>query len=265
MDIPPLKSLKILLIGEYCRDRYLFGTVDRVSPEAPVPIFKSAETTETEGMGGNVGKNLEALGNKVVFIHNEEPIKKTRVIDKRYNQQLLRIDDEDIPLKPCKPSYLPDFTKYDGIVVSDYDKGFLPLGVLADLTNEAWLCNVPIFLDTKKSYLGGVQNAFVKMNEPEYARLRTASHCTSNEYIITKGDKGAEWKGKMYPTKKVNLFDPTGAGDTFLSAFATSYLRNPMLKDTERIEKAIYFANSCAAVSVTKLGCYAVKPEEIHE
>ena len=67
------------------------------------------------------------------------------------------------------------------------------------------------------------------------------------------------YRGTVYPAKEVSLADPTGAGDTCLAACSTAYLSGGS------IPEAIKFANSCAAVSVTKLGCYAVRPEDINE
>ena len=257
MDIQQLKSSKILLLGELCLDKYLFGTADRISPEAPVPVVKINEWKEKEGMGGNVKSNLTALGSDVTFIHNEEPIQKTRIIDSRYHQQLFRLDREDTPVAKLDVKTLPNFKDFDAIVVSDYDKGFLPLHVLGEISDRAYTSNVKLFIDTKKNYLNGVKGAYVKLNEFEYNAL--AHEDKSNEYVVTLGSKGTKYKDTIYPAKEVNMFDPTGAGDTFLSAFVSCFLT------TENMETAIKFANKCAAVSVTKLGCYAVTKEDIYE
>jgi len=62
MDTQQLKSFKILLIGDNCLDVYRYGSVDRISPEAPVPVFKFSHEETKPGMAGNVARNLEALG-----------------------------------------------------------------------------------------------------------------------------------------------------------------------------------------------------------
>ena len=57
--------MKILVIGESCRDVFIYGACDRLAPEAPVPVFNPLRTVENGGMARNVYKNLEALGAKV--------------------------------------------------------------------------------------------------------------------------------------------------------------------------------------------------------
>ena len=61
MITPPQKPYQILLIGDSCIDEYQYGTVDRISPEAPVPIFKYIRSEEKPGMVFNVRNNLEKL------------------------------------------------------------------------------------------------------------------------------------------------------------------------------------------------------------
>ena len=63
--------LKILLIGETCRDVYHFGRTARLSPEGPVPIFIPSKTIDKSGMASNVYENICALGHDVTFLSNE--------------------------------------------------------------------------------------------------------------------------------------------------------------------------------------------------
>ena len=93
-DILQPNSLNVLLIGDSCVDEYKIGTIDRLSPEAPVPVIKIVETESVPGMAANVKKNLEHLGVYPDFITNEQTILKTRYIDKRSGQHMLRVDDE---------------------------------------------------------------------------------------------------------------------------------------------------------------------------
>ena len=62
MDIQQQKLYKILLIGDSCEDIYHFGTCQRISPEAPVPILKKAYEEIRPGMSANVAANLESFG-----------------------------------------------------------------------------------------------------------------------------------------------------------------------------------------------------------
>ena len=80
---------------------------------------------------------------------------------------------------------------------------------------------------------------------------------TIHNLIITKGGKGAEYQGKLYPAEKVNVFDVVGAGDTFLAALTYGYLKYGT------IEEAIPLANKAAAVAVSHRGTYVLTEEDV--
>jgi bifunctional ADP-heptose synthase (sugar kinase/adenylyltransferase) len=94
----------------------------RLNPEAPVPILNYKRVETKQGMAWNVYNNLKSFGLDVYMMTNEEKIIKTRYIDEKTNQQILRVDEE----VHCKPMdcEIPN-EKYDAIVISDYDKGFI--------------------------------------------------------------------------------------------------------------------------------------------
>ena len=69
-----LKQFRVLLIGDSCTDEYVYGTCDRLNPEAPVPILNFNRKETTDGMAMNVRKNLMSFGMKVYVLTNEEPI-----------------------------------------------------------------------------------------------------------------------------------------------------------------------------------------------
>ena len=77
--------------------------------------------------------------------------------------------------------------------------------------------------------------------------------------IVTLGEKGAKYENKIYPTKKVEVFDVCGAGDTFISALCSYYIV------TKNMIDSIKFANKCAGFVVQKIGTYSIKEEDIHE
>ena len=116
------KQFKVLLIGDSCTDEYVYGTCERLNPEAPVPILKFNRRETTKGMAWNVRDNLMSFGMEVYIATNEETIIKTRYIDEKYNQQILRVDDEP-SVKPMDYE-LPDY-EFDALVISDYNKGCL--------------------------------------------------------------------------------------------------------------------------------------------
>jgi D-beta-D-heptose 7-phosphate kinase/D-beta-D-heptose 1-phosphate adenosyltransferase len=239
-----------LLIGDSCIDEYFIGTCDRLSPEAPVPVMKINNYYTTQGMAANVKNNFARLGIEVDFITNDATITKTRYIDQRSGQHLLRVDNEP-QFSEWSGRTAHPLTDYDIIVISDYDKGFITYEQIEIIVKE---CSCPIFIDTKKTNLARFEGAFVKINNKEYGLAKT--FCSN--IITTMGDQGARYNGKIYPVPKVGLVDVCGAGDTFLAALVYQYLM------TSSIEEAIMFANQAGAISVQHQGNYAPSLEEIN-
>ena len=246
------KQFKILLVGDNCQDVYVFGEVNRISPEAPVPVFQPMKEIVKDGMAGNVLKNLEALGCNVDFHHTETSSKK-RLIDLKSKQHLLRID-EDATCTPIPPKFLSedDLASYDAVVISDYNKGTV------DYPFIEWIRKSfkgPIFVDTKKHDLGAFERCFVKVNAHEYSLAKTLP--SPKWLIVTRGENGAEHDGALYLPRIVDIADVCGAGDTFIAALTYKYL------ESKSIERAIDFANKAASITVQHVGVYAPTLEEI--
>ena len=237
--------MNVLLIGDSCEDRYFYGDAKRLSPEAPVPILEYRRGVTSEGMAMNVFNNLKAFGVSINMITNEEKIIKTRFIDEKSNQQILRSDEEP-EIKPF-PYKMPE-NKYDILVISDYNKGFISQEKMYELVE--WF-DGPVFIDTKKRYVP--DRCYVKVNDIEYENLETKT----DNLIITRGGEGAEYRGKLYPAEKVKVFDVVGAGDTFLAALTYGYL------NYGSIEEAIPLANKAAAIAVSHTGTYVLKEEDV--
>ena len=242
------KQFKILLIGDDCKDIYQYGTIDRLSPEAPVPVFVPTYTEERDGMAGNVANNLEALGCHVNYLHGKTSTK-TRIIDARSKQQIVRIDN-DVKSTPLTfETAIPNV--YDAIVISDYNKGT----VTYELIEELIATKIPVFVDTKKTDLGRMQGAWVKINDLEYSKI--TSECSG--LIVTHGANGASVMHHdiTCPAPNVEVSDVTGAGDTFLAAFAYQYI------NTKNLLQSTKFAIDASAVTVQHFGVYAPILEEI--
>ena len=246
--MPQQKQLKVLLIGDSCTDEYVYGSCERLNPEAPVPILKFNRKETKKGMAWNVRENIESFGIEVYMITNQETITKTRYIDEKYNQQILRVDNEP-DLKPMEYD-LPD-EHFDALVISDYDKGFLSNEKVFELVE--WF-DGPVFIDSKKTKLPK-ESCFVKINDLEFSKLDNPA----DNLIITRGSKGAEYQGELYPGEKVDIFDAVGAGDTFLSALVYFYLKYG------KIEEAIPYANKAAAIAVSNFGTYILTKEDVNE
>jgi len=243
--------MKVLLIGDTCEDRYFYGDVKRLNPEAPVPILEYRRAVTSKGMAWNVRENLMSFGVEVYISTHPEEIIKTRYIDEKSNQQIMRYDEEP-EITPISFEFPDEWkTTYDALVISDYDKGFITQEKLFELSN--WFQG-PVFIDTKKICIPG--NAFIKVNEYEFKKI---THFIPDNMIITKGGEGTEYQGKLYPAEKVNVFDVVGAGDTFLAALTYGYLKYG------RIEEAIPLANKAAAVAVSHRGTYILTQEDVDE
>ena len=239
--------MKILVIGDSCTDVFVYGEIERICPEAPVPVFKPIRKTENGGMAKNVKNNLEALGLEVDIITNPNDIKKIRYVDDKSNQMVMRIDEHDY-CEPVNPYHLDfDEDKYDAIIISDYCKGFL------SEEDIEYICNYKnVFIDTKKKLGNWVKNAnFIKINDlehkknfeviPDYPDLE-------NKLIVTQGKHGCIFKGEVFPTEEVPVKDVSGAGDTFLAGLVFEYVRS------NDIKKSIKFAQNCTAKVVQKHG-----------
>lgn len=155
ITIPNFESTRLLVVGDVMLDRYWFGDVNRISPEAPVPVVRIEKKDERLGGAANVARNAAALGAQVglmgivgdddagkiisslltdLSVHNHlsidddiDTIVKLRVISRQ--QQLLRIDFEEEPTNNSLAHKLTQFNEhvadYDVVVFSDYNKGAL--------------------------------------------------------------------------------------------------------------------------------------------
>ena len=248
--IQQLKQFRILLIGDDCHDIYTYGYVNRISPEAPVPVFEPQYTIHKDGMAGNVCKNLEALGCTVNFLHGKSS-EKNRLIDARTKQQLLRMD-QDVASDPITfDTSIPP--GYDAIVISDYNKGTVTYELIEELVKSV---NIPIFVDTKKTDLARLTGCYVKINALE--KSRATSLPDSEHLIVTHGGNGAVWNGWVYAAEIVgDVTDVCGAGDTFLAALVYEFLKTGHMPD------AVKFANKASSITVQHVGVYAPRLEQI--
>ena len=242
--------MKILLVGDNGIDQYQFGTVTRISPEAPVPILNYTHTVTKPGMAANVKDNLERLGVVVDFLHGHKTCIKTRVIDSKTGQHLVRLD-QDRPSRAVKIDYT-NIDQYNAIIVSDYNKGSVEYETIEDLRKNY---SGPIFVDTKKSDLARCEGCYVKINQLEYEAAKTYP----TELIVTLGRDGVRYKEHTISTPQVEAFDVCGAGDTFLSALAYNFVLSA------DILEAIRFATRAASVTIQHIGVYSPTLEEIEQ
>ncbi|XP_069177136.1 bifunctional protein HldE-like [Procambarus clarkii] len=241
-------DFKILVLGDDCQDVYQYGTVDRISPEAPVPVFKNTYSETKPGMARNVVENFHIYGAHVDFMTSGCSIK-TRMVDERSKQHILRID-EDANATPITldVSILPN---YDAVVISDYCKGAITYELVRKIRHAY---SGPIFIDTKKPDLSCFSDCYVKVNSLEYENAKSVTLNT----IVTLGAGGARFRDKVYPAPKTEVADVTGAGDTFLASLVWEYLQ------TRNIEKSIEYAIKAASISVQHFGVYKLTKEDVN-
>lgn len=188
---------KILVFGDIILDRYIFGQVERISPEAPVPVVKVDSEEMRLGGAGNVAANIDQLGakslllgvvgtdgfaaeiarlkktgNGVICDQANQTIVKTRIISQR--QQIVRVDREgQIRLGAAvmaKIKAAVAAAEIDAIIVSDYAKGTVNAEVMSLLKGRAAALGIPIVVDPKPPHFDlyrGVTGVTPNLKEAE--------------------------------------------------------------------------------------------------
>ena len=211
------KKKNILVVGDIMLDKYSHGTVNRVSPEAPVPIVDIQKIIYKPGGASNVAQNLSALGMNVTLLgitgddselkelikvlrHTNikfDPVKdlsirttlKSRIIGN--DQQLLRLDHEDRNKSNMHSQLYKKIIKYaknsDLIIMSDYDKGSVK-PIASDIISFANKNSIKVIIDPKGTDYSTYENAYmVKPNELEFSMI--AGKIKNKKDMIAKGKK----------------------------------------------------------------------------
>ena len=174
----------ILVIGDIMLDNYIFGGVERISPEAPVPIVLCEKETDTLGGCGNVLRNLSNLDVKtsvisfvgkdhigelikknlieldvdidsLLFFENVRTTHKMRIIANK--QQVVRVDWDSKRLtladyEKLEKVVVQKIKNIDGVIISDYNKGMCSDKLTKSIINKAKKKNIPVFVDPKGKY-----------------------------------------------------------------------------------------------------------------
>lgn len=219
-----LQRARVLVVGDAMLDRYLFGDVDRISPEAPVPVVRVTREEHRLGGAANVALNVKALGPGVALITvvgDDEPARtleallKTREVDvilgrdpKLFTcvklrvigraQQLVRVDFENQPDHEVLADMLTDFARvlpqYDAVLFSDYGKGGLThIPRMIELARAA---RKPVLVDPKGE---------------DYSRYAGATVITPNRLelaqVIGSWKTEAQLEERVQQLRQSNRFD----------------------------------------------------------
>jgi rfaE bifunctional protein kinase chain/domain len=214
--IRKFRNRRVLVLGDLMLDKYIWGTVSRISPEAPVPVVEVNKSTSALGGAGNVGHNLAALGaepllvgvvgddeeglwikkhvpdGRGIFIDSDRPTTvKTRII--AHHQQVVRVDQEK---KQAFASEMEErifrFIRkenFAGIIISDYHKGIVTPSLMARVLPFAAEAKIPVFVDPKvENFILYSPVTFISPNHHEAERV-VHHPCRTLEEVLLAGEE----------------------------------------------------------------------------
>ena len=281
--ISNFRKVKMAVVGDLMLDDYIIGNVERISPEAPVPVVSVKEERFVLGGAGNVINNLATLGvntDGVIRSEDRPTIVKKRVLGG--NQQLLRIDWEDpsnineILEDAILDNLKNNIEEIDAIILSDYDKGVLTERVAKEIIKLARKYNKIVTVDPKPSNILNYYRASSmtpnRKEAYESAKLPRKTdidivgktlrdNLQLDNLLLTRSEEGVsiytEDTVTNIPTFAKEVYDVTGAGDTVISVYTLSKAAGASWEEAARI------ANTAAGVVVGKIGASTATKEEI--
>jgi rfaE bifunctional protein kinase chain/domain len=278
--------MKVLVLGDAILDHYIYGHIERMSPEdASIPVVDIEYQENRLGGCLNVASNIKSLSNDTVSVstviesplydlleerkiaafnsyclNKREGIRKTRIIangkqvaridnKKRYDKEI--VDSFNLLFEQIELSY------FTSIVISDYQKGMITPMTIEKIKSFHGM----VFVDTKNPDLSiwkDIENCIVKLNRSEYEKAinkKSIKNC-----IVTYGGagcisiiQGRNPSAEVHATTPVEDAEVTGAGDVFLAGLVVEYMKS------RDLTKAIQFANMVATESVKHFGTTEVK------
>jgi D-beta-D-heptose 7-phosphate kinase/D-beta-D-heptose 1-phosphate adenosyltransferase len=300
------KDKRILVLGDLMMDKYIWGDVSRISPEAPIPVVVAKNDTSCLGGAGNVGNNLQKLGaypiltgivgddkegewiretvadSRGILVHAKRPTTvKTRII--AHHQHVVRVDmEENDPI----PRHLTDKIfrfiqkeKFDGLIISDYNKGIITEPMLRNVLTFSEQKKIPVCVDPKVEHFQFfspvtlitpnhleaekvVRHACRSDREVEKAGKTILAQISTKYLILKRGEQGLSVfeRGKNalhVPTLAHEVYDVTGAGDTVIAVSSLALLAGAS------IQEAALLANLAAGIVVGKLGTATLTSSEL--
>ena len=281
---------KVLIIGDVMIDSYLWGNVERMSPEAPVPIVSVHEKVDRLGGAANVAMNIKALGatpiicsvigndakgkefinlldqrglskSGIVISSNRSTTTKFRVFANK--SQMIRVDEEtttdlnkdDFEQLSKQINDIFDILKIDIIIFQDYDKGVINTALINMILKKSKNLNIPLVVDPKKKNFYAYKNFdFFKPNLKELKEGLNLDFDHKNIYELSKAAKLIKQKIKI-DTIMITLSE----GGIFISNDTERHLIPAHIRTISDVSGA-----GDTVISVAAL-CLALKlpPEEI--
>jgi D-beta-D-heptose 7-phosphate kinase/D-beta-D-heptose 1-phosphate adenosyltransferase len=287
---------RLLVVGDVMLDKYIWGDVGRISPEAPVPVVRATHQSHQPGGAANVAMNLARLGaqtcvvgfagadeNKTLlaeglktngitseFVGSEgfPTITKLRILGGR--QQMLRLDSERVGTRP-EPDYdklialvLDQIKQSDAVILSDYAKGVLTPAVCQRVIEAARNLGIPVLVDPKSGDFSRYRGATTIC--PNLGELSTATKVDTSDLgaLLDAAEAmlpafNLEFMTATLSEKGIarQVFDVSGAGDTVIAVLALC------LASGLRPEVGIQLANVAAGIVVGKVGTVPVEKHEL--
>lgn len=307
-------SLHILVLGDLMIDQYLWGKMERISPEAPVPVVDIQERERRLGGAANAALNVKALGAQaslcgvvgsdaqgaflrqvgeqhgldMQYVFTQEGRKttqKTRIICS--GQQVIRIDDE------VRDSIPPDLenqiwkklaaalSTFDGIIFSDYDKGFLKRSLIQKIIQAAVAEGIPTMVDPKfrnfwayegctlfKPNLKELNEGLkIQVQKDDFAHIKQATtklqaRMPHTYSLITLSENGVFWadqadNSEQLPAYRREIIDVSGAGDAVMAVAALA------MAGGFSISEASQLANIAGGLVCEEVGVVPIRPERL--
>jgi rfaE bifunctional protein kinase chain/domain len=286
-----VRGRSVLVVGDVMLDEWIWGTVSRISPEAPVPVVAVDDHSFTLGGAGNVVKNLRALGVDVTFaatvgedgfagqvrsllkesgvdgagivmLDDRPTTRKTRVV--AHNQQVVRADWESTAaLQPAHHDRIVGFVhdrarQSDAVILSDYGKGLIS----REIVEAAFGCEL-VLADPKPrnaALFRGVTCIAPNLNEAAAITGVTAGEGALESIgtqLLRLLECRSDGERLQVASAARTVFDVSGAGDTVIATLGGA------LAAGAPIAEAVRLANFAAGAVVEKLGTATASPDEI--
>jgi D-beta-D-heptose 7-phosphate kinase/D-beta-D-heptose 1-phosphate adenosyltransferase len=213
--VESFQNKRVLVLGDLMMDKYIWGHVSRISPEAPIPVVVANNDTSCLGGAGNVGHNLQNLGaspiltgivgrdkegdwirrivldNRGIFISTKRPTTvKTRII--AHHQHVVRVDmEEKKTISPQLTDKIYRFIqqeKFDALIISDYNKGLITHSLLQKVLDFVEQKKIPVCVDPKvEHFLSFTPVTLITPNHLEAERF-VQHACHSNQEVEKAGE-----------------------------------------------------------------------------